>query len=786
VVAGDEEAHSHQQSTPSPTVTDDEPIHPSLVLGKGELLSLILAFYIRYKLSKSCLDSLLHLLNLMVPGCVPKNNYFFDKIIGNFTSHRIVIHFKCPACESYLGREEVTNLHCTLCDLNYERNELEKKHSYFLSSSLESQLRDMLENTNLWDHISKVKQDVLRGNFNGNIGEVYTGGSYQRPKVKSFLSAGDNFTATFSTDGVRYSKSSNKEFWPVTVTINELNVFLKPSFMALTALWSDSKPKPETFLLPFVQEAQKLDREGFTWVRNGISHVSRVRFIIGVLDAPARAMIANVNQFNGEYGCGYCLDPGTRVKKGDGHVQVYPKKTPLPELRTHAMTLQHATICAARNLTHFRGVKGPSILFLLPSFNVISGLSPDYMHCSLLGATFQFLKLWLTSTGAPYYIQRAEWIDQVLLSIKPPNEIRRTPRSIAKFLYVLKASEHRNWLLFYSPIALKGILSSTYYKHWLLLVNAFRLLLGKNLTISELATARILIHRFIELVSSLYGQENSSYNIHILQHVIEHVERWGAPWSSSSFIFEDAGGMLKNEFHGTTYVNHQIFGRFLARRNYRNISRKFIPFAADEVRDFYDFLDSPLSSHVDESSNFICQPLGGKEIVLLSASEWLAVKTVIPNSNCMFAFSYKRMAVKGQQFSTKFYSENYKRDNSVVSYGENVRKVHEILKIILVHTKCNCRNDKNCLINKKDRTGQQSDYSNVIVLAKQLALSRVPSIYDPVSSLNLTSFIQEVKRNVVSQIVVIDPALIQFKCLLIRDMNGLEYCLENNFVFEKD
>jgi hypothetical protein len=184
----------------------------------------------------------------------------------------------------------------------------------------------MLENTNLWDHISKVKQDVLRGNFNGNIGEVYTGGSYQRPKVKSFLSAGDNFTATFSTDGVRYSKSSNKEFWPVTVTINELNVFLKPSFMALTALWSDSKPKPETFLLPFVQEAQKLDREGFTWVRNGISHVSRVRFIIGVLDAPARAMIANVNQFNGEYGCGYCLDPGTRVKKGDGHVQVYKKK----------------------------------------------------------------------------------------------------------------------------------------------------------------------------------------------------------------------------------------------------------------------------------------------------------------------------------------------------------------------------------------------------------------------------------------------------------------------------
>lgn len=33
-------------------------------------------------------------------------------------------------------------------------------------------------------------------------------------------------------------------------------------------------------------------------------------------------------------------------------------------------------------------------------------------------------------------------------------------------------------------------------------------------------------------------------------------------------------------------------------KNYRKISRKFILFAADEVRDFYEFLDSILSFHV--------------------------------------------------------------------------------------------------------------------------------------------------------------------------------------------
>jgi hypothetical protein len=110
-----------------------------------------------------------------------------------------------------------------------------------------------------------------------------------------------------------------------------------------------------------------------------------------VLDASARAMVANVNQLNGERNMmvvGILLTPELELRKEMVMFRSIKKKTPLTKLRTHAMTLQLATICAERNLTHFRGVKGQSILFLLPSFNVVSGLAPDYMHCSWLGATF--------------------------------------------------------------------------------------------------------------------------------------------------------------------------------------------------------------------------------------------------------------------------------------------------------------------------------------------------------------------------------------------------------------
>lgn len=77
------------------------------------------------------------------------------------------------------------------------------------------------------------------------------------------------------------------------------------------------------------------------------------------------------------------------------------------------------------------GVKGLSALHILPSFDVINGVVVDYMHCVLEGVGKKLLNLWLSAVGQPYYIKRyTEIINTRLLSIKPPNTITRTPRSI--------------------------------------------------------------------------------------------------------------------------------------------------------------------------------------------------------------------------------------------------------------------------------------------------------------------------------------------------------------------
>jgi hypothetical protein len=97
----------------------------------------------------------------------------------------------------------------------------------------------------------------------------------------------------------------------------------------------------------------------------------------------------------------------------------------------------------------------------------------------------------------------------------------------------------------------------------MLFVAAMRLLLQKTVSVSQIETAHLMIYKFVALIPKLYGVERVSYNVHILLHVVEGAENWGAPWASSAFLYEDVGGLIKRLFHGSNSIAKQIFRNFL-------------------------------------------------------------------------------------------------------------------------------------------------------------------------------------------------------------------------------
>lgn len=101
------------------------------------------------------------------------------------------------------------------------------------------------------------------------------------------------------------------------------------------------------------------------------------------------------------------------------------------------------------------GIKAPSPLLQLPSFDIVNGIAIDAMHCVYLGVVKQLLGLWFNSkhSGQRWYCgNRVEMVDKRLLEIKPPNVITRIPRSIQHHVKFWKGNQvmrpklKLNWL----------------------------------------------------------------------------------------------------------------------------------------------------------------------------------------------------------------------------------------------------------------------------------------------------------------------------------------------------
>lgn len=81
------------------------------------------------------------------------------------------------------------------------------------------------------------------------------------------------------------------------------------------------------------------------------------------------------------------------------------------------------------------GVKGASWLCCLKSFDLIKGMSPDYMHCACLGVTKLLLNLWTDTarcrgTGHDLHAD-ITLLDERIHQIAVPSEIRHKPRGIS-------------------------------------------------------------------------------------------------------------------------------------------------------------------------------------------------------------------------------------------------------------------------------------------------------------------------------------------------------------------
>ena len=350
-------------------------------------------------------------------------------------------------------------------------------------------------------------------------------------------------------------------------------------FLLVSGLWLGSvKPDMNMILKPILSKIKTLENSGKIIKTKVGKKKLRAKLILATFDLIAKAMAMKFTQFNGKYGCPFCLDKGTYEMK----------RTIYPPNDSHEPRLFSDVIAWAELAKELEepvyGVLGISILSEI--IDIILCIPVDYMQAILEGLAKQFMKFWFGSEFSAYVFNIRTFLNEIdkrLLRMKPPHAFRRCPRSI-KCLSFWKAAEFRAWLLYYSIPALKDYLPQIYLNHWCLLVCAMHILLNKSISSDDLEMASDYLAKFYEQASELYPSIVCTANLHSIIHIYQCVKDWGPLWCYSTFGYENLNGFLLRQCHGTGNVLPQICRSLLIQQKLYQITNNAKNYTSDRLQ----------------------------------------------------------------------------------------------------------------------------------------------------------------------------------------------------------
>lgn len=163
-----------------------------------------------------------------------------------------------------------------------------------------------------------------------------------------FLSVAENTGLVISTDGVPIYKSSKGSLWPIYLMVTSIAPHLhsKIDNLIVASLWFGPTKPDMTRMMQPVPEKIFLNSRGIE-VESGTYRkvYLRAKLIMGVFDLPARASATNTKQYNGKYGCFYCLDKGVYQNRA----RIYPPNDShtlrtTEQMRQWALTAQSTNV----------------------------------------------------------------------------------------------------------------------------------------------------------------------------------------------------------------------------------------------------------------------------------------------------------------------------------------------------------------------------------------------------------------------------------------------------------
>lgn len=725
---------------------DSDPLYPGAAVTLGAFMLLLAIFTTKYNLIGEATEQLLKILALALPhGHKLCTSLYEFKLFFKNLRNPLVRHYYCNHCVGYIDNTTVQSCPYEFCKAQFSV----RNASYFIEMPLEHQIKNLFAQKGFYESLG---HRFKRKSSDNTYEDIYDGKLYkQLSENHGILSFQENISFTFNTDGAPVFKSSKTSIWPIYLVINELpyKQRMQKENMILASLWyGNKKPSMGTFLKPFLKSLQKMN-EGIKCISPERGQfLCRGLLLCGTADLPARSLLCNHVQYNGAFSCWKCEQEGETASVGRGHARIFPFQSEEPKgpVRTKENVLENARTAVQDQQVVMgkpvKGIKGPSWLFFVPHFNIVSGIAIDYMHGVLLGVQKMLLELWFSEKhkGKAYNIYDSVCeVDTRLQSIRPTLDISRLPRSIEKDLKYWKASEYRSFLLFFGAPVLHGILDMQRFFHFLLLVDSMHILLKFGSNEKDLDRAEMLLFEFCRCLEELYDRCFLRLNVHQLLHLPDCVRDLGPLYTHSCFSFESKNGIVLKMIRGSQSIDTQIITAISFIQKLPELKQKCV-LENSEVDKLCKTIEEPSLLKRGQKLGSGIYILGAPYSRVLTNVETAALQNFLKYDHVCDTFrSFNRVEYESYIIYGTEYSRMIKRNNSAICYnGMSGISFGEVIFFILLEDNT-AGITKPLVFIKKLLCRNYNENSNMLSVIKTNDVE-VVNINDILSSCLLVSF----------------------------------------------
>ncbi|XP_072047976.1 uncharacterized protein [Amphiura filiformis] len=559
--------------------TEKELIYRGAKITCRESMISILNLASRPDTTMATLSIVLDLIRLHLPeeaGDVEhlRSLYKFRQLCAESTQTRTVKHHHvCPKCCYLFSDGEdccPTNTAGKTCGGQrwHYVGQRRQPSAFFIEMDAAHQIEQFFQDPAFVENVNQT-----HGSQDGAIRDVYDGSLYR--DNYEFLQQENNISLLWHTDGVSIYNSADLQIWPMQAVINELPLrkrFSKKNVVLFGLWFGPSKPNMNCYLAPIVETLHEIYVKGFeVTMPNGEKSVCRVLALACTMDLPAMSAVKEVHQFNGSYGCGLCEHEGVLAQRKRGKCRVYPYQGNI-QIRTHQRIVDQgkAALQSGCKQTVY-GVKGLSVVMLIPKCDMATHFLLDHMHGVCLGVVKRQMQCWFDSLLKEKYCIKGnvDALNEVFLRIKPPSDIRRPPQSLHRKVN-FKASEYMYFLLFYGLHVLKGCLPPLYFTHFAMLSRGVYLLMTDCVEMCDLDEADKLLAEWLKNLEKYYGPEQCTINAHnVGQHLVNSVRLGGPLYTHGCFGFESRCGDYSHMVTSTRNPAQQIVSRVSIAQDYK-------------------------------------------------------------------------------------------------------------------------------------------------------------------------------------------------------------------------